>query len=81
MLTNLGKLSLVTVRKNMGEFGHPEVVPKVENEVITKVDYPKSDISNEDDPQDDSKNNINSISNIHLLFAISISSIVYSQEG
>ena len=65
----------------MGEFGHPEVVPKVENEVITKVDYPKSDISNEDDPQDDSKNNINSISNIHLLFAISISSIVYSQEG
>ena len=60
MFTNLGKLSLVTVRKNMGEFGRPEVVYKVENEEMTKVDHPKSDTSNEGHPQDNSKNKTNS---------------------
>ena len=45
----------------MGEFGRPEVVHKIENEVITKVDHPKSDTSNEDNPQDNSTNKNNTL--------------------
>ena len=45
----------------MGDSGPPEVVNKIENEEITNVDHPKSDKSNEDNPQDNSnKTNSNS---------------------
>ena len=46
----------------MGDSGPPEVFDKTENEEITKVDHPKSDKSNEDNPQDTSNQKTNSIS-------------------
>ena len=61
MFNDFGKLSLVTVRKNMGDSGPLEVFDKTENEEIITVDHPKSDKSDEDIPQDTS-NIINSSS-------------------
>ena len=45
----------------MGDSGPPEVFDKTENEEITKIDHPKSDKSNEDNPQDNSNHKTNSI--------------------
>ena len=66
MFNDFGKLSLVTVRKNMGDSGPPEKFNKTENEEIGTVDQPKSDKSDEDIPQDTS-NLINSSSSVGCL--------------